>query len=188
MKLADFDFRIWDNREQCYLNENYLENSPFQAMGLVKAHKSSFFGHNFDKVALFSAGEDKECGFGWNSGDDDDSYELELWTGMKDKNGKKIYEGDIVCFKNRDKYNDDRDEVLAKHIKEKCLKKTFLAQIFFKNVGGGYCIEREAKKGKKYLGKRYFSLFDMSFYLNFRLEVVGNIHENLALLQTSQNE
>ena len=114
--------------------------------------------------------------------DDDENIEIELWSGLCDKNGKKIYEGDIVCFKNRGKYNDDRDEVLAKHIKEKCLKKTFLAQIFFKNVGGGYCIEREVKRGKKYLGKRYFSLFDMSFYLNFRLEVIGNIHENPTLL------
>ncbi|MBR2495165.1 YopX family protein [Helicobacter sp.] len=102
---------------------------------------------------------------------------IELWSGFRDKFGTKIYEGDIVCFKNRDEYNDDRDEVLAKHIKEKCLKKTFLAQIFFKNVGGGYCIERETKKGKK-----YFSLFDMFFYHGLTFEVVGNIHENADLL------
>uniref|UniRef100_UPI001F1E1F72 YopX family protein n=1 Tax=Helicobacter bilis TaxID=37372 RepID=UPI001F1E1F72 len=110
---------------------------------------------------------------------DDESVEIELWSGLCDKKGKRIYEGDIVCFKNRGKYNDDRDEVLAKHIKEKCLKKTFLTQIFFKNEGGGYCIKRQTKRGRT----KYFSLFDMSFYLNFRLEVVGNIHENADLLE-----
>ena len=110
--------------------------------------------------------------------DDDENIEIELWSGLCDKNGKKIYEGDIVCFKNRGKYNDDRDEVLAKHIKEKCLKKIFLTQVFFKNEGGGYCIKRQTKRGHT----KYFSLFDMSFYLNFRLEVIGNIHENPTLL------
>ena len=97
---------------------------------------------------------------------------------------QKIYEGDIVCFKNRGKYNDDRDEVLAKHIKEKSLKKTFLAQIFFKNEGGGYCIKRQTKRGHT----KYFSLFDMSFYLDFRLKVVGNIHENAELLNNHNKE
>ncbi len=97
---------------------------------------------------------------------------------------QKIYEGDIVCFKNRGKYNDDRDEVLAKHIKEKSLKKTFLAQIFFKNEGGGYCIKRQTKRGHT----KYFSLFDMSFYLDFRLKVVGNIHENADLLNNHNKE
>ena len=132
-------------------------------------NKNEFFGFQF-----FNRHE-SGCG-GFNA---TENAEIELWTGIRDKNGKKIYEGDIVCFKNRGKYNDDRDEVLAKHIKEKCLKKTFLTQIFFKNEGGGYGIKRQTKRGHT----KYFSLFDMSFYLNFRLEVVGNIHENADLLK-----
>ena len=151
MKLQDFDFRIWDNQTNKFVEVLISDN--------IRAVPRK-----------------------------NDDLVLELWCGMIDKNGKKIYEGDIVCFKNRGKYNDDRDEVLAKHIKEKCLKKTFLAQIFFKNVGGGYCIEREAKRGKKYLGKRYFSLFDMFHYFDFKLEVVGNIHENADLLDNHNKE
>ena len=167
MKLADLDFRIWDKTKEAFLKQEptliRLDNER-----VIAGRISRFYANTADIADMFIG-----------NGND---LEIELWSGFYDKNGKKIYEGDIVCFKNRGKYNDDRDEVLAKHIKEKCLKKTFLAQIFFKNVGGGYCIEREVKRGKKYLGKRYFSLFDMSFYLNFRLEVVGNIHENATLL------
>lgn len=193
MKLEDFDFRVWvggfaiANGEVWnggYIDDSYMKKNQFNkviAMGLVKFYDKN--KEKLDDIEFFTFYNN----VGFNHGVSND-IEIELWSGFYDKNGKKIYEGDIVCFKNRGKYNDDRDEVLAKHIKEKCLKKTFLAQIFFKNVGGGYCIEREVKRGKKYLGKRYFSLFDMSFYLNFRLEVIGNIHENPALLQTSQNE
>lgn len=178
MQLKDFDFRIWDTENRKYVNENYAKN--YHCVGIAKwfenflgetqdFNKNEFFGFQFFN-------RDKgDCG-GFNT---TENAEIELWTGIRDKNGKKIYEGDIVCFKNRGKYNDDRDEVLAKHIKEKCLKKTFLTQIFFKNEGGGYCIKRQTKRGHT----KYFSLFDMSFYLNFRLEVVGNIHENADLLK-----
>ena len=169
MKLEDFDFvTTYENMSACKFNKVI-------AMGLVKFYDKN--KEKLDDIEFFTFYNN----VGFNHGVSND-IEIELWSGFYDSKGTKIYEGDIVCFKNRGKYNDDRDEVLAKHIKEKCLKKTFLAQIFFKNVGGGYCIEREVKRGKKYLGKRYFSLFDMSFYLNFRLEVIGNIHENPTLL------
>lgn len=147
MKLKDFDFRIWDNQTNKFVEVLISDN--------IRAVPRK-----------------------------NDDLVLELWCGMIDKNGKKIYEGDIVCFKNRGKYNDDRDEVLAKHIKEKCLKKTFLAQIFFENEGGGYCIKCKTKRGHT----KYFSLFDMFFYLDFTLKVVGNIHENAELLDNHNKE
>ncbi len=164
MQLKDFDFRIWNKDEETltYASKEWKLNigfsNPQQDYGMCESELHAYY----DGEPMCPS----DC-------------EIELWSGLCDKNGKKIYEGDIVCFKNRGKYNDDRDEVLAKHIKEKCLKKTFLTQVFFKNEGGGYCIKRQTKRGHT----KYFSLFDMSFYLNFRLEVVGNIHENADLLK-----
>ncbi|BDB64100.1 hypothetical protein T36_0547 [Helicobacter cinaedi] len=161
MKLKDFDFRIWDKGEETltYASKDWKLGINFCNPQQDKWEVESELHAYYDGEPMCPS----DC-------------EIELWSGLYDIKGTKLYEGDIVCFKNRGKYNDDRDEVLAKHIKEKCLKKTFLAQIFFKNVGGGYCIEREVKRGKKYLGKRYFSLFDMLHYFDFKLEVVGNIH------------
>lgn len=180
MKLANFDFRIWDNREQCYLNENYLENSPFQAMGLVKAHKSSFFGHNFDKVALFSAGEDKECGFGWNSGDDDDSYELELWSGIRDKNGKKIYEGDIIKISPKEAYIKQRLKENPFYLKGA----TLLVEFHIKDTFGFCFWGNEEKTGKALHPLDFWQkLYHYKeFGEDFEIEILGNIHENADLL------
>lgn len=185
MKLQDFDFRVWIDSFYIkngiaknvgkYINEAYMKQKKINiAMGLVKFYDKD--KEKIDDVDFFTyyLWNGKS---GFNHGVSDD-ITIELWSGFYDSKKQKIYEGDIVCFKNRGKYNDDRDEVLAKHIKEKSLKKTFLAQIFFKNEGGGYCIKRQTKRGHT----KYFSLFDMFFYLDFRLEVVGNIHENADLL------
>lgn len=189
MKLEEFDFRVWvggfaiANGEVWnggYIDDSYMKKNQFNkvmAMGLVKFYDKN--KEKLDDIEFFTFYNN----VGFNHGVSND-IEIELWSGFCDKFGKKIYDGDIVCFKNRGKYNDDRDEVLAKHIKEKCLKKTFLTQIFFKNEGGGYCIKRQTKRGHT----KYFSLFDMSFYLNFTLEVVGNIHENADLLEYLSDE
>ena len=95
MKLADFDFRIWDTENGKYVNENYAKN--YHCVGIVKwfenflgetqdFNKNEFFGFQFFN-------RDKgDCG-GFNT---TENAEIELWTGIRDKNGTKIYEGDII--------------------------------------------------------------------------------------------
>lgn len=87
--------------------------------------------------------------------DDEERYTVEQCTGLKDKNGKLIYEGDIV--KRHSKYSEEEKDVIL--------------QVEWNCKGGRYITTD--KKHDNW----FFSMFDYEY------EVIGNIHENPELLE-----
>ena len=71
MKLKDFDFRLYNADRNEYVPDNY----KCQTLAILKTES------NFLEGLGIKIGE----------------IELELFTGIRDKDGEKIYEGDIVA-------------------------------------------------------------------------------------------
>ncbi|EAJ1960179.1 hypothetical protein ISV70_001669 [Campylobacter coli] len=155
MKLQDFDFRIWDGKKylkQKIYNDNINNNEYIAVTGNVDDEnyiltiehscESNYYGGDYDeycKVKDFTT-----C-----------NYEIELFTGIYDKKGKKVYENDIV--------------------KVKSLYDYFLAKISIHKEGTFYF---EGKNGD-YIGSLIYLVEDEGY----TIETIGNIHENKELLK-----
>ena len=89
----------------------------------------------------------------------------EQCTGLKDKNGKLIYEGDIldVPFENFDGKSFDMRNLL-------CVVVYFNGSFMFRDKVGIY----------RYFDETEFAILDKEL---FAAEVIGNIHENEELLK-----
>jgi uncharacterized phage protein (TIGR01671 family) len=96
-----------------------------------------------------------------------DDCELMQFTGLKDKNGKEIYEGDIVRYKNisgfpaEDDYKDSAKNV--EYIKEV----KFIDGKFYPRPDGSF-----PEDG-------YYA------WRNWDFEIIGNIYENADLLKSA---
>ncbi|EIQ8879974.1 hypothetical protein LV525_001222 [Campylobacter jejuni] len=140
MKLQDFDFRIWDKTK-----EEFLKKEPtlikIDNERVIAGRISRFYANTADIT-------DKFIGNG-------NDLEIELWTGIYDKNGKKIYEGDIV--KTKSPYD------------------CFLAKVGIHKEGTFYL----ESKSRDYIGSLIYLVEDEGY----DTEIIGNIHENPELLK-----
>ena len=89
-------------------------------------------------------------------------YELMQYTGFKDKNGKEIYEGDIL----------DCMEILSS-TPVGGETEYYRCQVMFSEVHGGFMFEENEDSA------HWFQSFD-------EVEIIGNIHENPELLETAK--
>ncbi|EMZ37751.1 hypothetical protein LS77_002465 [Helicobacter bilis] len=87
MQLKDFDFRIWDKGEETltYASKDWNLCIGFSNPRQDKWEVESELHAYYDGEPMCPS----DC-------------EIELWSGLCDKNGKKIYEGDIVKNRNLD--------------------------------------------------------------------------------------
>ncbi|EAK8593965.1 hypothetical protein E7R44_04775 [Campylobacter jejuni] len=147
MKLKDFDFRIWDGKK-------YINNIK----GGVYIHKIN------DHIKCLNRSQD--CyDYEFELDDlDNSNLEIELFTGLYDKNGNKIYENDI-------------------------LMNELTEEIFYITRDDTYKMSEIILYGKDYNGNLYrkrnpggINLLKM-FVSDKNMSVVGNIHENPELLE-----
>ncbi|EDO8924908.1 hypothetical protein GNX87_09410 [Campylobacter coli] len=95
MKLKDFDFRIWDNIENKYIETPhglYIENTEHN-----DASNCNRIIANYEQRAFY-------IDYPFNDRnneyyDNEESLSIELFTGLYDKKDKKVYENDIVKVK-----------------------------------------------------------------------------------------
>lgn len=93
-----------------------------------------------------------------------EDYEIELWTGYFDKNGKKIYEGDVIKYVYIFKH-----ELLDKGMIKKLPKKVSIGCVGIDN----------------FLGFRILKNKELQCFMKdiSNIEIIGNIHENADLLK-----
>ncbi|AET34375.1 hypothetical protein [Campylobacter phage CP81] len=165
MKLSEFDFRIWDNVEKKYidrssntkLSNKYIIRCTEEGIRVsLVTTKSIFHDHGHDSFY-----KDVIVAKDRNS----DDFKIELFTGFYDKNGKKIFEGDILENKEFEEfYLITRNDIVYNILEIEIYRKNIKEQLY---------------KYKKNADISFFKFIPSSKYM----EIVGNINVNKDLLE-----
>ncbi|EAH6769116.1 hypothetical protein EI922_08975 [Campylobacter coli] len=142
---------MWDNIEKKYIKTPhglYIENTEHNDASSYSRIIGNYEQRSFYIDYPFNDRNNEYY-------DNEESLLIELFTGLYDKNGKKIYEGDIV--KTKSPYD------------------CFLAKVSIHKEGTFYL----ESKSRDYIGSLIYLVKDEGY----DTEIIGNIHENPELLK-----
>lgn len=149
--MREVKFRAWYKGEPYPLDENDLQDyeKPRMIYDVQNAYDGSGFKDEFNALGWISNFSDFM---------DDERFILMQYTGLKDKNGKEIYDGDII-----EAYIFDADNT----------EKT-IGKVEYNNERHGFVFIPNLLQSKNI----WYPLFAV-----ITCNVIGNIYENLELLE-----
>lgn len=147
--MRETEFRVWDSRKKSYFN------------------KKDIAIDNLGNIFAFEVCDDNDADL-WHvrilSDPDNERYIIEDNTGLTDKNGTEIYEGDIIQFE--------------------FWNEKYYRQIAYNSAIASYeAITVTSPTSKKLRQKAKYSFSELYKISSKGFKVVGNIHENPERLE-----